>query len=63
MITKIEKSKNWKTEMVKKKKSKKKLSVYMGIQTKCKLDKMQTDKMQKTDKMQIGLNANVLNIN
>ena len=34
-----------------------------GIQTKCKFDKMQTDKMQKNDKMQIGQNAKVLNIN
>ena len=29
-----------------------------GIQTKCKFDKMQTDKMQKNDKMQICQNAN-----
>ena len=28
-----------------------------GIQTKCKFDKMQTDKMQKNDKMQIWQNA------
>ena len=34
-----------------------------GIQTKCKFDKMQTDKMQKNDKMQIGQNAKILNIN
>ena len=28
-----------------------------GIQTKCKYDKMQTDTMQKNDKMQVGQNA------
>ena len=37
--------------------------IQTGIQTKCKFDKMQTDKMQKNDKMQIGQNAKVLNIN
>ena len=30
----------------------------IGIQTKCKFDKMQTDKMQKSNKMQICQNAN-----
>ena len=35
----------------------------VGIQTKCKFGKMQTDKMQKNDKMQIGQNAKILNIN
>ena len=38
------------------------LELEKGIQTKCKFDKMQTDKMQKNDKMQIGQNAKVLNI-
>ena len=32
---------------------------FSGIQTKCKFDKMQTDKMQKNDKMQICQNANL----
>ena len=34
-----------------------KIAKKYGIQTKCKFDKMQTDKMQKNDKMQIWQNA------
>ena len=49
--TKVTKCKN---PIYKQSKIQKKQYTCWGIQTKCKFDKMQTDKMQKNDKMQIG---------